>query len=276
MILHSGWEQAGPGEGGQGLREKRWHWDTLGSLESTWISGEGRTMQALLSSIFWFGGCHISFCWSTMTAGGCPLKGESWPGKLCSPGKGGGVGIYNSTMLSQDSSPFRCTGKVHQYGPILLGQVRNNSCWSEAEITSLERMYGHDVRDIVSRSNPVPFNVDYSQDNAEVFWKEGIIKPVHVSRSTWANTVDIVLKGQVSPSTAHLFNSDFEAKAWLLCLLVWWQIEWTPQTPAASACTLYPQSLETFGSCQNHKQKVLPVKAFSLTASLFIYFMRLY
>ena len=227
-----------PGECGQGLREKRWHWDTLGSLESTWISGEGKAMEAPLSSFLVWGGVLFPPAGVSWLQGDARWRESHDPEAY--PVQEMGEKCPIQLMLSQDSSPFRSTGKVHQYGPVLLGQVRD-SCWGEAEISSFERMQGHGMRDIVSRSNPVPFNVDYSQDNAEVFWKEGIIRQVHISHSTWANTIDVVLKAQVPPSTAHLLNRDIEAKAWLLCLLVWRQMEATPQTPAASACTFYPQ-----------------------------------
>lgn len=238
MILHSGWEQAGPRRMWPRVKGEemtlRYPWESRKHLDFWGREGHGSPTQ------FFFGLGGVLF----------PPPGVSWlqgdahwresHDREAYPVQEMGEKSPIQLMLSQDSSPFRSTGKVHHYGPVLLGQVRD-SCWGEAEITSLERMQGYDVRDIASRSNPVPFNVDYSQDNAEVFWKEGIIRQVHISCSTWANTVDVVLKGQVSPSTAHLFNSDIEAKAWLLCLLLWRQIESTLQTPVASACTLYPQ-----------------------------------
>ena len=48
----------------------------LGVWKAPGFLGKGEPWKPH-SVIFWFGGCHISSCWSIMTAGGCPLKGES-------------------------------------------------------------------------------------------------------------------------------------------------------------------------------------------------------
>lgn len=153
MVLHSVWEQAGSRRRWPRVKGEKM------ALRYPWESGKhldfwGRESHGSPTRLF-FGLGDVIFPLALVPW----LQGDVHWREILDPKSYAvqemGGKIYNSTMLSQDFSPFRCTDKVHHYGPILLGQVRN-SCWGEAEITSLERMQGHDVRDIVSSSNPVP------------------------------------------------------------------------------------------------------------------------
>lgn len=77
--------------------------------------------------------------------------------------------------LSEDSSLSRGAGGANHNRSILLGQVSNRGR-SEVEVASFERTQDNCVGDIASGGNPVPFDIEHTGDNAEVFWREGIVR----------------------------------------------------------------------------------------------------